>query len=746
MTPQHYTNSMILERPGMWLAFLFLLLLSSCGADDEAERPVPIMAPVDVSGVWVGTWAGYDPELGKHVSGNWEADLTQSGTSVSGSGTLTGDIDCTDGVVSGSLSKQYVISGLLVREPCGTNEWVITSLSLLNREVSALWTKSSVGGEGAFAGIQVATPDGPRIRYFHPPGGLPGTVVSVTGERFAGDPADNILDFGGTHATTLQVRDSQRIITEVPANTPIGPLTLTTTSGATPETGRSVMSFNTAVAYPTPESINASIDLGGFGSRGVAITPNGRRGFVVFPYDVAMFDVTSSTELGFGTFTSYQTQAIVASPDNRHVYVSTAFEVLILHAGLNSIIDRIPVSAGDTSNDNPHGLAITPDGKTLLVADNRLGGDVSVVDIESRQVVAKLALAANATPYGIAASPDGLSAYVAVHGPNQVKVFSLQTYAEIDSIDVGTGPTGLAILPDNSRLYVSNTTDGTVSVVDIAGATVLQTITVGSGPKGIGVSPDGARVYTADYGSNTVSIIDTATDTVVALLPNLNNPIAIAILPDGYRGYVTNASHTLSQIGGPATLTILKVGGGVGTVASFPEGISCGEQCRAEFTLNTDVTLTATPSSNSTFNGWSGDCTGSGNSMTVTMDSAKDCVAYFQSIYVDPGDINTGSTTNYSCFVATAAYGSYLDPHVEVLRNFRDEYLLTSSAGQRFVQWYYRNSPPVAGYIAEHDGLRLVVRWLLTPVVYGLKYPFTALMLVTGIVSLLLWTRRRSKI
>ena len=71
------------------------------------------------------------------------------------------------------------------------------------------------------------------------------------------------------------------------------------------------------------------------------------------------------------------------------------------------------------------------------------------------------------------------------------------------------------------------------------------------------------------------------------------------------------------------------------------------------------------------------------------------------------------------CFIATAAFGSYFDPYVTILRNFRDGFLLTSRAGRAFVQWYYRVSPPIADYIARHDVLRTVVReGLVDPIVH----------------------------
>jgi len=84
----------------------------------------------------------------------------------------------------------------------------------------------------------------------------------------------------------------------------------------------------------------------------------------------------------------------------------------------------------------------------------------------------------------------------------------------------------------------------------------------------------------------------------------------------------------------------------------------------------------------------------------------------------DPGGGGGGG-----CFIATAAYGSYLDPHVQVLRHFRDDHLLTNGPGRGFVQAYYQYSPSVAAFIKDHEILRMATRVLLTPVVFAVKYP-----------------------
>lgn len=101
-----------------------------------------------------------------------------------------------------------------------------------------------------------------------------------------------------------------------------------------------------------------------------------------------------------------------------------------------------------------------------------------------------------------------------------------------------------------------------------------------------------------------------------------------------------------------------------------------------------------------------------------------------------------GSTANLSptsdgggggggCFIATAAYGSYLHPKVRLLRDFRDDYLLTTSWGRELVAAYYRLSPPLAEYIARHETLRLVARIFLTPLIFVVEYFWLTLVAVT---------------
>ena len=102
------------------------------------------------------------------------------------------------------------------------------------------------------------------------------------------------------------------------------------------------------------------------------------------------------------------------------------------------------------------------------------------------------------------------------------------------------------------------------------------------------------------------------------------------------------------------------------------------------------------------------------------------------------------------CFIATAAYGSSMAPHVEILRRVRDRFLLNNTIGKSFVNFYTKYSPPAADFIVGHDILRMFVRMGLFPLVgigwVALKFgPVFTLSLMLLFSFLLICLARRTR-
>ncbi len=116
----------------------------------------------------------------------------------------------------------------------------------------------------------------------------------------------------------------------------------------------------------------------------------------------------------------------------------------------------------------------------------------------------------------------------------------------------------------------------------------------------------------------------------------------------------------------------------------------------------------------------------------VCPDTANQAISVALVSETDP-EINKGSDKR--CFIATAAFGSSDSPYVQILRDFRDSYLMDSVYGRVLVTVYYSVSPSIADFIENHPPAGAVVRYALFPLI-GITFlllntSMTAMIVVT---------------
>lgn len=146
------------------------------------------------------------------------------------------------------------------------------------------------------------------------------------------------------------------------------------------------------------------------------------------------------------------------------------------------------------------------------------------------------------------------------------------------------------------------------------------------------------------------------------------------------------------------------------TISTAGEGTTDPVPGAYDYDTGEEVIISAIPESGHEFIEWSGDISGTENPITVIMDLDKSVTANFEPVEEEP-------FWRDWCFIATAAYGSSMHPHLDILRDFRDKYLMSSKVGRKFVELYYEYSPLAASFISKHKVLKVVVRIHLLPVV-----------------------------
>jgi uncharacterized repeat protein (TIGR02543 family) len=219
--------------------------------------------------------------------------------------------------------------------------------------------------------------------------------------------------------------------------------------------------------------------------------------------------------------------------------------------------------------------------------------------------------------------------------------------------------------------------------------------------------------------------------------------VSITAIPNsGYRfsgwsGAVTGTTNPIViTMDGDKSITANFIRQYTLTIAAGTGGTTTPSPGTYKYDSGAQVSITATANSGYQFSGWSGNASGTTNPITITMDSDKSVTANFTATTTTS---TGGGGKKGGCFIATAAYGSPLHSHVNILRDFRDKYLIPTKVGRALVNLYYKYSPSVADLIAKHKALKFVIRVSLLPFV-AFSYSMVHFgLIITTVISMVIF-------
>jgi DNA-binding beta-propeller fold protein YncE len=190
------------------------------------------------------------------------------------------------------------------------------------------------------------------------------------------------------------------------------------------------------------------------------------------------------------------------------------------------------------------GMKIDPADPTKIAPDNR----ICVIDLKSSPPKLLGTVEVGAEPCGIAITPDGKTALVANRSEGTVSVLAIdgKSVTKTDTIKLGeskSGPSGIAITPDGKSALVARDGDHFVSTLSIEGGKVQlgkRDFTVGVRPYGVTMHPSGRLAVVGNVGRGagdleTLSVIDLAQNPprAVEFVPTGMTPECPAFSPDG---------------------------------------------------------------------------------------------------------------------------------------------------------------------------------------------------------------------
>ncbi len=196
----------------------------------------------------------------------------------------------------------------------------------------------------------------------------------------------------------------------------------------------------------------------------------------------------------------------------------------------------------------PHEVAVSPDGRRVLVGEYGAGDDpgrhLIVIDLPNVRELGRIDLGGQSRPHSAAFLPDGRRAVATMEESDRLALVDLTTLEVVRNYPTG-GREGhmVRVSSDGSRAYVTNRgAEGTLSVIFLDEGREPIVIPTGEGAEGLAVSPDDAEVWVANRLANTISVIDTRTLTVAATIEAPPDSRRVEISPMG-RVLVPNAAR-----------------------------------------------------------------------------------------------------------------------------------------------------------------------------------------------------------
>ncbi|HET7880331.1 MAG TPA: YncE family protein [Acetobacteraceae bacterium] len=224
---------------------------------------------------------------------------------------------------------------------------------------------------------------------------------------------------------------------------------------------------------------------------------------------------------------------------------------------------RIPVLR------EPHHLALSPDGKSLLVGDT-VGNEMLFLDPATAALQKRMAVA---DPYQLGFSPNGRFLVVNGLARNQVDVYDAASMQLLKRFPAATMPSHLDFSPDSSHVFVSLQGTDSMLTIDLNRLAVLWTAKIGKTPAGV-LWHDG-HVLVADMGTDYVAVIDPTDGHVADRIHTGKGAHNLFLSPDRKVIWVNNRAGGTTTSLDAATLKPLRsyaIPGGPDDIAFAPDG------------------------------------------------------------------------------------------------------------------------------------------------------------------------------